>query len=97
MTIDPVIRRFRSGDERPPPETEKRNLPTSGPTSPPVRSEFKTDKVHISMEARALSGDKSLDDATLERFQRIAKHSLEQLKKSEEQVELVKSLLGLGI
>lgn len=95
MTIDPIISRFRSNDDRSRPEPEKRTFSTSSPDL--ERSEPRTDQIYISMEARALSGDKSLDEATLDRFQRLARHSIEQVKKSEEQVELVKSLLGLGI
>ena len=96
MTIDPIaISKPRSTDDRSRSETEKRASPTWGQS--PDRSDYKTDQVDISLEARALSGDTSLDDATLDRFQRLARHNIEQLKKSEEQVELVKSLLGLGI
>ncbi len=96
MTIDPlIISKPRTGEDRSRSETTVQTSPTSGQS--PDRSDIQTDQVHISLEARALSGDTSLDDATLDRFQKLARQSIDQLKKSEEQIQLVKSLLGFGI
>lgn len=93
MTINPMfVSKPRSSEDRTgSSQTEKEAVAVAGHHGEAPRG----DEVNLSLEARALSGDSSLDNATLERFQRIAHKSIQQQRKSDEQARLVRSLLGL--